>query len=189
MKKLISIFTAIAITTLSVAQTYSLDKNHSRLGFSATHFAISHVEGNFKTFDVTMKSAKADFSDATVEVIADVKSINTEIDKRDEDLKSANWFDAEKYPKLTFRNSSLKKISGNKYKMEGFITIHGVTKPITLDVIYNGKALNPMTKKYSVGFTISGKLNRSDFGVGTEAFAAVVSNEIELKADIEFIID
>jgi len=178
----------VSINTFAQSN-YTLDKNHSRLSFTATHFAISHVEGNFKNFDATLKSTKEDFTDAVITMTADVKSINTDVDMRDKDLRSSSWFDVEKFPNIEFKSNSFKKVSGKSYLLEGTVTIHGVTKPITFDVSYNGKALNPMSKKHMVGFTITGKLNRKDFGVGTEAFEGVVGKEIELKSNVEFIVD
>ncbi len=166
---------------------YKLDQNHTKVGFSITHFGISHVEGRFKNFAITLVSKKEDFTDAVIEMKAEVKSINTDIDMRDEDLKSEKWFDSEKYPTLSFKSTSFKKLSGNKYKLDGNITIHGITKPISLDVIYNGKAPNPMTSKSSVGFTIIGKLNRNDFSVGQAG--GVVGDEVELVSNVEFIIN
>jgi polyisoprenoid-binding protein YceI len=166
--------------------TYELDKNHARLGFSVSHFGISHVEGHFKNFDVTMKSAKSDFTDAQIDMTADINSLDTDNDMRDKDLKGADWFDAEKYPKLTFKSKSFKKTGNNKYALAGDVTIHGITKPITLDVTYNGKSPNPMTKKMSAGFTVVGKLNRKDFLVGPTT-ASPVGDDIEIRSNVEFI--
>jgi polyisoprenoid-binding protein YceI len=190
MLKQLLITSLLAVSSGAFSQSnYTLDKNHSRLAFTATHFAISHVEGNFKNFDVTLKTSKEDFTDAVISMTADATSVNTDVDMRDKDLRSANWFDVEKFPKIEFKSTAFKKISDKHYKLEGTITIHGVTKPIVFDVTYNGKALNPMSKKNSLGFTLTGKLNRKDFGVGTEAFEGVVGKEIELRSNVEFIID
>jgi len=123
------------------AQTnYELDKNHAGLGLSTTHFGISHVEGS-------LKSKSADFSDAVIEMTAMISSINTDSDVWDKDLKTDKWFDAAKYPTLTFKSSSFKKVSGNNYKLQGSITIHCVTKPIIFYIVFNGKAMNTLSKK------------------------------------------
>ena len=189
-KSVITIVLFTIITLISNAQNlYTLDKNHTKVGFSATHFGISHVEGRFKNVSATFQAKKPDFTDAIIEVTIDVKSIDTDIEMRDNDLKGDTWFDVIKYPSITFKSTSFKKISEKNYKLEGNITIHGITKPIILDVIYNGKALNPMTKKSAVGFTITGKLNRNDFLVGTGGGNSVVGNEIEITSNAEFIID
>ncbi|EHQ24972.1 YceI family protein [Mucilaginibacter paludis] len=187
MKKTILLGITALLCSLSVVaqHKYLLDKYHARVGFSATHFGISHVEGNFKTIDATLTAKKADFTDAVITFTADVNSINTDVDYRDKDLKSAGYFNAEKYPTLSFKSTSFKKTGPKSYKLAGNITIHGVTKAIVFNVIYNGTAVTAM-KKPTAGFTITGKLNRLDFGVGTAAVSSGVSNEIELRANIEF---
>jgi len=190
MKKFIILISACLFGIVSFAQnTYTLDKNHARLSFSAFHFGISHIEGNFKIFSATFVSTKEDFSDAHIEMTADINSINTEVEMRDNDLKSPGWFDAAKYSQLIFKSSSFKKTIGKNYKMKGNITIHGETKPIEFDVVFNGKGQNPMSKKYSLGFTLIGKLNRLDFGVGSDPKTTGVGNEIELKSNVEFAIN
>lgn len=166
-----------------------MDKNHTRVGFSATHFGISHVDGRFKDINVTVTSKKEDMSDAVVELKAEINSIDTDNDMRDKDLKSENWFDAEKYPTLIFKSTSFKKTGDKTYQLNGNITIRGVTKNITFDVVYNGKAMNPNSKKNSVGFTVTGKLNRRDFSVGSGAASTVVGDEVELRANAEFVVE
>jgi len=190
MKKLLLFISACLVSMTAISQnTYTLDKDHARLSFSALHFGISHIEGNFKLFNATVLSTKKDFSDISIEMTADVKSINTDVEMRDNDLKSSQWFDAEKYPTMTFKSTSFKKLIDNHYKLKGNITIHGVTKPIEFDVSFNGKGQNPFSKMYSLGFTISGKLNRLDFGIGGAPLATGVGSEIELKSNVEFAIN
>lgn len=190
MNKIFMIIGMLSIALVSEAQNiYTQDKNHTKVEFVATHFGISHVEGRFKSVVIMLKSKKDDFTDAEIEMTADVKSVDTDIEMRDNDLKSESWFDMAKYPTIVFKSTSFKKLSAKNYKLEGKITIHGVTKPISLEVVYNGKAINPMTKKGVVGFSISGKLNRLDFAVGTGGGNSVVSNEIELLSNVEFIVD
>jgi polyisoprenoid-binding protein YceI len=182
-----------AITTFGILggkvfsqTTYELDKNHAKLGFSVSHFGISQVEGHFTNFDVTMQSSKSDFADAQIEMTAEINSIDTDNDMRDKDLKSDNWFDAAKYPKMTFKSKSFKKTTGNKYTLTGDLTIKGVTKSVTLDVVYNGKSPNPMTKKMSAGFTVNGKVKRKDFNVGPTG-ASPVGDDIEIRSNVEFV--
>lgn len=189
MKKLAA--SALGILLFSSAifaqKTYTLDKYHSRVNFSATHFGISHVEGNFKSIDATLSAAKEDLTDAQITFTADVNTINTEVEYRDNDLKSPAYFDAAKYGTITFKSTSFKKVSGKKYKLAGSITIHGVTKPIVFDVLFNGTAVTAM-KKPTAGFTLAGKLNRTDFGVGGPALTSGISDEIILSANVEFTI-
>ena len=189
MKRICLFISSIVFAMSAVAQpTYTLDKNHARLSFSVLHFGISHIEGIFKTFDATFVSTKGDFSDAIIVMTAVVNSINTEVEMRDTDLRD-NWFETKKFPSLTFKSTSFKKVSGNIYKLKGNITMHGITKPVDFDVVFNGKALNPMSKKSSLGFTLSGKLNRIDFGIGVKSLSSDVSYKIELKSNVEFIIN
>ena len=187
MKKLVFLMIFGLTGMMAFSQTtYNFDKNHARLSFSALHFGISHVEGNFKIFDATLKASKEDFSDAVIELTADVNSINTENDMRDKDLKAEQWFDADKFPKITFKSNAFKKLSGNNYVLEGFLTMKGITKFIRLNVAYNGKSQNPYSKKFMYGFTITGKLDRTIFKVGTGTMANVVGNDIEIKSNVEF---
>lgn len=187
LKQLVLVFTVPLVT---IGQTtYAFDKNHSRLAFTATHFAISEVDGHFKTFSASLRSAKDDFSDAVIHMTADAKSIDTNVGKRDKDLRGADWLNVAKFPEIEFKSTAFKNQGGKNYKLEGTITIRGVTKPIVFDVVYNGTALNPMSKKSSVGFTVKGKLNRKDFGIGTDALESAVGKEVELKANVEFIVN
>ncbi len=189
MKQLIlsAISAFILQSTVFGQATYTLDKYHSRVNFSATHFGISHVEGNFKTIDATLEAKKADLTDAVITFTAQVNSINTEVEYRDNDLKSANYFDAAKFPEINFKSTSFKNTGGKNYLLAGNITIHGVTKPVVFNVIFNGTAVTAM-KKPTAGFTITGKLNRVDFGVGGDPLTSGVGNEIELRSNVEFTI-
>lgn len=187
MKHLILTPAVLLLALTAYAQTWTVDKAHSKVGFTVTHLLLSEVDGNFKTFDAKITATKPDLSDAVFDLTADVKSIDTDNDRRDGDLKSEKWFDAAKYPTLTFKSSSFKKVEGKKYQAIGDLTMHGVTKPVTLDVTMNGPVTNesPRGKQEKVGFKVSGTLKRSDFGVGS-APVAVVSDEVEIRANGEF---
>ncbi|MDF7816538.1 YceI family protein [Runella sp. MFBS21] len=184
MKK-ITFVAALLVSFASFAQTWNVDKAHSKLGFTVTHLMISEVDGNFKTFDATIKSSKEDFSDAVFEVSADVNSLNTDNDNRDKDLKGASGFDVEKHPKLTFKSTSISKIDAKKYKLTGDLTLKGVTKPVTLEMTLLGMGKNMRTQKPKAGFKITGTIKRTDFGVGGMP-AAVVGEDVELRAVGEF---
>ena len=185
MKKVTILAAVVMISMATFAQTWSLDKAHAKLGFTITHLMVSDVEGTFKNFDITLTSSKEDFSDAAISLTADVNSINTDNEKRDGHLKSPDFFDAAKYPTLSFKGTSFAKVSGKNYKLTGDLTMHGVTKSVTLDVIYNGTITHPMTKKLVAGFKVSGTFKRSDFGIGGSMPAAVLSDEVNLIANIE----
>jgi polyisoprenoid-binding protein YceI len=184
-KILFIVISSLFLSSILFAQTvWTADKNHCQLHFSARHFGIAHIAGVFNKFEVSIKCEKEDFSDMQIEMIADVKSIDTRVEMRDNDLKSPNWFDAEKFPTLVFKSTSFTKAGKNKYKLKGNITIHGVSKPIEFDVTFNGWAVT-MTKKQTSGFTVKGKLNRSDFSLGEGPIPSGVSNEVEVWADVE----
>jgi polyisoprenoid-binding protein YceI len=176
---------AIIFVAASFGQTiWTTDKNHSQLHFSALHFGIAHIDGIFKEFIVTMTSEKEDFSDAQIEMVAQVNSINTQMEMRDNDLRSKNWFDAEQFPVITVKSTSFKKVKGKNYQLAGNIILHGVTIPIIFNVVFNGWAVT-MTKKKTAGFTVTGKLKRSDFNLGGTLLETGVSNEIEVWANVE----
>jgi polyisoprenoid-binding protein YceI len=187
MKKLI--FAVILFVHASVSAqttTWKNDKMHSKLTFTVTHLLVSDVDGLFKNFDVTITTTKPDFSDAMFDLSADAASINTEVEMRDNDLKSANYFDVATYPKITFRSTSIMPDGQNRFKLTGNLTMHGVTKPVTMNLWFRGTTENPMSKKKDAGFKLTGNLKRSDFNIGSKTSSAMVSDEIEIKADGEF---
>lgn len=189
MKRIIfTIAVLFSLTSLS-AQSWSLDKAHAKLGFSVTHLLISDVDGNFKNFDIKATSKQDDFMDATVEVTIDANSIDTDNENRDKHLKNADFFDVEKYPTITFKSTSLKKVEAKKYKLTGNLTMHGVTKPVELDVTFNGTTTHPYSKKLVAGFKITGKIKRSDFGVGSGTPNTVVGDEVTIVANAEMVKD
>jgi polyisoprenoid-binding protein YceI len=185
MKTILVLISSLFVSSNLFAQTiWTTDKLHTQLHFSTIHFGISHVAGVFHKFEVSMKSEKEDFSDAQIEMIADVTSIDTQVEMRDNDLKTSKWFDAEKFPELIFKSISFTKGEKNKYKLKGNITMHGVSKPIEFDVIFNGSTVT-MSKKQTAGFTVTGKLKRSDFNLGKDPITTGLSDEIEVWADLE----
>lgn len=189
MKKFIilaSVFVALAAFT-NVKGVWKSDAPHSQLGFTITHLGIADVSGTFNDFTTTITSSKPDFSDAVVEMSAKIASIDTRVEARDNHLKSADFFDAEKFPTMDFKSTSLKKLSRNKYKLTGNLTLHGITKLVTLDLQYKGSVENPMSKKLTQGFQVTGVIKRSDFSVGNGFPAPMLSNEVRIKADGEFI--
>lgn len=190
MKK-VTVLVALISTSLlafkSVTPTvWDADTAHSKLGFVITHMMISDVEGSFKNFSSTITASKEDFSDAVVELKADVNSVNTDNERRDAHLKNEDFFDAAKYPTLTFKSTSVKKAGGNKYKVAGNLTFHGVTKPVTLDATLRGKTVN-QAKKAVAGFKVTGTIKRSDFNFGTKYATAMLSDEVTLNANTEFV--
>lgn len=191
MFKSIIVIAAIALSSFALpfATTWKSDNVHSRFGFSVKHMGIANFNGNFNDYTITVTGEAADFSDAVVDLKAQVKSINTDNKMRDEHLQSPDFFDAAKFPEITFKSTSFKKTSGNNYKVSGDLSLHGVTKKIELDAVLVGKAVHPQSKKDMVGFKVSGIIKRSDFGIAPGFPAAALSDEVTLVGDFEFIKD
>jgi polyisoprenoid-binding protein YceI len=186
-KTLLLGITVLALSAFTIISgTWKNDAAHSQLGFTVTHLGVSDISGTFNDFEVMVKASKPDFSDASFELSAKAASIDTRVGMRDDHLKSADFFDAEKYPALTFKSTSLKKTANNKYKLAGNLTIHGVTRPVILDLAYNGTIEHPMNKKPTAGFTLSGTIKRSDFDLGAKFPAPMISDEVEIHASGEF---
>ena len=188
MKKLTVILSAfIVFASFATVDTWKNDKPHSQLAFTVTHLGVSDVSGTFNDFEVTVTSTKPDFSDAVFEMKADVASIDTRVEARDKHLKSADFFDAAKYPEMTFRSTSLKNVGKDKYSLTGNLTMHGVTKEVTMDLLYRGTIDNPGSKAKTAGFQLTGTINRSDFNIGAGFPPPMISNEVRIKADGEFL--
>jgi polyisoprenoid-binding protein YceI len=174
------------VTLLVSAQTWVSDPAHSHLSFAVSHMTISEVTGTFTQFEVKVTATKPDHSNAQVDVTVQIASINTNVAARDNHLKTADFFDTATYPTMTFKSTSIKKIKGNNYKLAGNLTMHGVTKPIVLDVIYKGTVTNPMNKKETSGFLFKGKLNRMDYDIGPKFPATFIGTEIAISGSVEF---
>lgn len=186
MKKVSIFATALMLSAASFAQTWTLDKAHAKVGFTITHLMVSDVDGMFKTFDATLTSAKTDFSDAAFSVTAQTNSIFTDNDKRDEHLKSPDFFDAAANPTITFKSKSVQKTGANTMKITGDLTMHGVTKTVVFDGTFKGPAVHPMNKKTIVGFKVTGVVKRSDFKLASSMPSAALSDEVTITANGEF---
>ncbi|NBU90325.1 MAG: polyisoprenoid-binding protein [Flavobacteriia bacterium] len=187
MKKiLITLSAALALVSFVVldAGSWSLDAGHSRLGFTVKHMEISETVGQFDKFDVKITTPNADFSDATIELTAEAKTVNTYLSMRDDHLRSADFFDVEKHPTITFKSTSVKKAKGNNYVIKGNFTMHGVTKTVVLAGVHNGTTKNRAGADLA-GLKISGLIKRSEYGVGVTMPNTVVADEIYLNADLE----
>jgi len=188
MKKMIfSIAFALGLSQAINAQTkWVIDKNHSNIGFAAVHYVITEVEGDFKEFDGSVMSSSNDFDGAEVEFAAQVASISTDNEKRDNHLKSDDFFNAEQYPEVKFKGKIEKE--GEDYYLVGDFTMRDVTKQAKFDVKFNGIAdLGERGKK--AGFKVSGEVDRFDYGIkfdrALETGGLVVSQEIEITCNIE----
>ncbi|MFM2038049.1 MAG: hypothetical protein RL432_988 [Bacteroidota bacterium] len=189
MKKLILIVTAFITFSFALINqgTWNLDTAHSRLGFTAVHMGISDANGAFDKVTCTVTTANdQDFSNATFDLVADASSINTGLEARDNHLKSEDFFAVSQFPNIQFKSTSCTKLKGKKYLIKGNLSMHGVTKEVSLTATHNGNAKNRAGLDVA-GFKITGKFNRLDFGIGKDMPVAVVSDQINLAADLEVI--
>lgn len=168
-----------------VKTNWKVDPTHSEIRFKVKHMMISTVSGNFNEFDASIETADESFKDGDFRFSAKTNSISTKNKDRDTHLKSDDFFNAEKYPELTFKSKSFdgKTVTGD-------LTIRDVTKSVSLDVDFNGIAEDPYGQT-KAGFEVSGTINRKDFNLNwnavTEAGNIVVSDKVQIVADIQFI--
>ncbi|HRH33949.1 MAG TPA: YceI family protein [Catalimonadaceae bacterium] len=168
---------------------WTIDPTHSEVGFKVKHLMISTVSGKFTQFNGEIESSSdEDFSGSKISFSADVNSIDTGMEMRDNHLKSDDFFNAEKFPHLSFTSTSFEKTGSDKYLMKGHLTLRDVTLPVTLQVTYSGTMVD-FYGNQKAGFEISGSINRQEFGLKwsatTEAGGIVVSDEVKLNLDIQ----
>ena len=168
---------------------WAIDPTHSAVGFKVKHMMFTNVKGNFEKYDATIISDEADFTNATIEFSADIDSINTNNADRDTHLKSADFFDAENHPKLTFKASSFTK-TGDDYEIAGDLSMHGVTKFVKFPAEFSGLMTDPWGNT-KAGLNISGKINRKDWGLNwnsaLEAGGVLVSEEVKLEIELQLL--
>jgi polyisoprenoid-binding protein YceI len=170
--------------------TYKIDVDHSDIMFKVKHLMISTVSGIFKKFDATLEVNEQDLSDAKVTFEADVDSVDTKNEQRDAHLKSDDFFNAEQFPTMTFKSTSIKKVGDDEYTLTGDFTIRDITKTIDLKVEYNGSTKDPWGQE-RMGFEVSGKINRKEYGLKwsavTEAGGLVVADDVKLAMNVEMV--
>lgn len=188
MKKNLLILLAAMLPIFASAQvtTWKSDPAHSRLGFTVKHLTISEISGYFSDFETVVTYFQDDFSDIKIKLTAKIASINTGIEMRDNHLKNADFFDAEKYPEMLFVSTKTEIGDANKGKLYGDLTFHGVTKPVVLDVEYFGTVTNPMSQAETAGFKITGTIDRKDFNLGMGFADNFISDKVNIVADAEF---
>jgi polyisoprenoid-binding protein YceI len=171
------------------ATKWVIDPMHSEVQFKVKHLVISTVSGFFKSFAGELITDGDDFENAEIDFTLDIDSIDTNQSQRDEHLKSAEFFDAATYPKISFKSTSFTKTGDDEYALKGDLTIKDVTKPVSLDVEFGGSAAD-FYGNTKAGFEISGKINRKDFGLTwdgvTEAGSIVVGEDIKLLINVQF---
>ncbi|MCW3462793.1 YceI family protein [Chitinophaga nivalis] len=169
---------------------WKIDPSHSDVQFKVKHLMITTVTGQFASFDGTMETTGTDFSDATVSFEADINSITTQNAQRDQHLLTGDFFEAEKYPKLTFVSKEIKKVDSENYKLVGDLTIRDNTRTVELAVEFGGEVVDPWGQT-KAGFELSGKINRKDFGLTfnatTETGGILLSDDVKLLASVQMI--
>jgi polyisoprenoid-binding protein YceI len=178
----VSAFALMASAPAFAADTFKLEPTHTSVTFQYTHFGFSHPTGKFMNAVGTVTLDEATPANSSVEVSFAIDGVNTGVPALDEHLKGADFFDAAKFPTATFKSTKVEPTSATTAKVTGDLTIHGVTKPVTLDVTLNKKGPN-MMKKETAGFTAKGTINRSDFGIST--YVPAVSDQIDLYIEAE----
>lgn len=177
-----------AANAFAAPTKFTLDRAHSEVGFSVSHLMISKVTGKFEKFDSTFAfdEATGDLKDVAVKI--DAASINTSDSKRDDHLKTADFFDVKKFPNIEFKSEKIEKKGKKPTKVHGQLTMHGVTKPVTLNVTYNGTMVDPWGNK-KAGFEATGKLSRKDYGLtwnkALDKGGVAVGDEVTLRINGE----
>jgi polyisoprenoid-binding protein YceI len=167
-----------------------LDPSHSELGFKIRHMMISNVSGSFTNFQVEAETEGEDISTAQIIVKADMASISTNNEQRDAHLRNADFFEVEKHPELQFKSTRIEKEGNDTFALYGNLTLKGVTKPVHLHVEFNGITKDPWGYERA-GFTLTGKINRGDWGVNfngvLETGGVILGEEVKISSDIELL--
>ncbi len=168
---------------------WKIDPAHTEIAFKVKHLMISNVRGYFKEFDGTIMMPDDNFANASISFTANTSSVDTNNSMRDEHLRSADFFDSEKFPTLSFVSKSITSLGENNFSVVGDLTMHGVTKEVTLNTVLNGRVVDAYGNNV-ISFDVSGSLNRTDFGLvwnaAIETGGVVVSEEVKLEINAEF---
>lgn len=170
---------------------YEIDPAHTNVGFTAKHLAVSTVHGQFSQWQGQFEGPDDDLTQARGTFKIDVASLSTRNDMRDNHLRSADFFDAEKYPYITFQVTGIENVGGDGYRLRGDLTIKDVTRPIELSGAIEGRVPDPFGGRERLGVTATGQLNRMDFGLNWDGLAGSVplaSHVIKLNIDAEIVV-
>ncbi len=167
-----------------------LDSTHSELGFKIKHLMITNVSGAFKNFRAEVETDGEDFSSAVINLSAEIASITTNNEQRDAHLLASDFFEADQYPSLTFRSTKIEKKDSDTFKLIGDLTLKGITKPVTLNVEYSGVTKDPWGGERA-GFVVSGKINRSEYGLNfnaaLETGGVVLGEEVKIFSEVQLV--
>lgn len=178
----------VALAVPALAAQYEIDTAHSAITFKIRHLTISNVKGSFDDFAGTFTFDPAAPATASVEAVIQVASISTGDTKRDDHLRNPDFFDVEKFPTMTFKSTGLTMTSASEGTLKGDLTMHGVTRPVTLAVVFNGTIKDPWGND-KAGFSATGKLDRTEFGLSygklMEGGGLMIGNDVEFTLDIQ----
>ena len=174
---------SVATFTVAKPVDYKIDPTHTATVCTWNHFGFSTPSANFSDIQGTISVDTAKPADSSVNVTIPLSSLNTNVKALDEHLKTADFFDAEKYPNITFKSTKVQALGKNKYKITGNLTVKDVTKPVVLDAVLNKTGAHPMTKAETVGFNATTSFDRSAFGVG--AYVPNVGDKITVNITTE----
>lgn len=179
--------TALCLATLvlpaAAAERYAVDPAHSHIQFGWNHFGFSNPQADFDRFDVVLMLDTEDWSKSSVEVTIPLDSIDSGVAKLDDHLESADFFDVAEHPTATFKSTAVEQVGAQALRVAGDLSLHGITRPVVLDVTINKIGAHPMSKKPSVGFDARAQVKRSDFGV--DKYAPGVSDEVWIRITAE----
>jgi len=194
MKRLIGIFTAAVLCmlpTLALASIWNIDQEHSNIGFKVRHLMVSNVKGSFSKVQGIINIDEKDLTRSSAKVTIDTASIDTGVDKRDAHLRSPDFLDVDKFPTMTFVSTKVAKNGKGRLKVTGDLTLHGVTRPVILDVEELSREGKDPMGNLRRGASATTKISRKDFGIGwnkvLETGGVVVGDEIAISIDIEII--
>jgi polyisoprenoid-binding protein YceI len=165
--------------------TYTVDGSHTSVLFGISHLGFSSYHGRFNTVEGSVTFDAKNPEKSSVDITIPIKSIDTNHDELEAKLQKPDWFDAAQFPTATFKSTKVMKVSANKGKITGDLTLRGVTKPLVLDVTFNGAGANPFAKANALGFSATGKIKRSEFGLSN--YVPAVGDEVALAIELEVI--
>lgn len=181
----------LAFPTFATAAPWNIDADHSNVGFKIRHMMVSNVKGNFGKVVGVVDIDEKDITKSKVEVMVDTASINTGVVKRDDHLKSPDFFDAARYPAMTFVSQQVKKGGNGRLQVHGLLTLHGITKPVILDVEGPTKAFKDPWGNIKRGATATTRINRKDFGLtynaAIESGGVLVGEEVDIDLEVELV--
>ena len=182
--------TTSTIHPSTTTTTWTLDPAHTLVEFAAKHLMITTVKGRFTDVSGTIHMDETDPSASSVEAVIKAASIDTRTDQRDAHLKSADFLEVERFPEITFRSTKLERVGDAHYRVTGDLTIHGVTKPVVLDVSDEGRTKDPWGGERA-GYSAKTKINRKDFGLGwnvaLETGGILVGEDVTIRLEVQFV--